>query len=188
MEHFYDSIEGWFDFHDIYLEQIQRVPNDGAIFVEVGCYLGRSTVFMATEIINSGKNITFITIDSFQGVDHPKMSDYFDIELYRAFHKNIIPVKDVIIPIVGFSDTTSKLFADKSIDFVFIDANHEYEYVSRDMRAWIPKIKTDGYIGGHDYDGKHLGINKALEEVFKNNFTRKWCSWLCAPSQMPISY
>jgi len=187
MEHFYESIAGWFDFHDIYLEQVQRAPNSGAVFVELGCYLGRSTAFMATEIINSGKDITFITIDSFQGVDVPKMSDYFDIEIYRSFIKNIAPVKDAVIPIVGFSDITSKLFADKSIDFVYVDASHEYEHVRSDILAWIPKMKEDGYMGGHDYEIMHLSVCKAVDEIFKNQATRRWCSWLCGPSQILVS-
>jgi predicted O-methyltransferase YrrM len=40
---------------------------------------------------------------------------------------------------------------DESLDFVYIDAAHDYESVSRDLRACAPKMAPGGIIGGHDY-------------------------------------
>lgn len=184
MEHFYETIEGWFDFQNIYTEQVQRAPQNGAVFVEVGCYMGKSTAFMATEIINSGKNITFITVDTFQGETRKKQ---IDLNLYRTFQRNIERVKHVVIPIVGFSTVVGTLFADSSLDFVFIDASHVYEDVCDDIHTWLPKIKADGYIGGHDYEGGHPDVCRAVDEIFKGNASRIWCSWMCAPSQIQAS-
>lgn len=184
MKHFYESIFGWFDFQDIYLEQIQRASNDDAVFVEVGCYMGKSTAFMATEIINSGKNITFITVDTFQGEN---TEPCINIDLYKTFLKNIEPVKHIVIPIVGFSTVVSNLFADKSLDFVFIDASHKYKDVCNDINAWLPKVKLTGMIGDHDYEGGHPEVCKAVDEIFKDRVTRRWCSWLCVPSHNSIS-
>lgn len=52
--------------------------------------------------------------------------------------------------------TTSKKAAvqieDESLDFVFIDADHRYEGVLEDLRAWYPKIKPGGLFSGHDID------------------------------------
>lgn len=43
------------------------------------------------------------------------------------------------------------LFGDESLDFVYIDANHKYEYVKRDIEQWFPKVKIGGILAGHDY-------------------------------------
>jgi hypothetical protein len=44
----------------------------------------------------------------------------------------------------------SKLIPDGSLDFVYIDANHSYDSVQKDIDAWLPKVKTGGVLGGHD--------------------------------------
>ena len=44
-----------------------------------------------------------------------------------------------------------KLFADESLDFVFIDANHDYQYVLDDITEWSKKVRSGGIVSGHDY-------------------------------------
>jgi hypothetical protein len=60
VEHNYKEIEGWFNMEDQYLELLKNTPEEG-IFVELGAYKGKSTSFIATEIINRGRNIQFYT-------------------------------------------------------------------------------------------------------------------------------
>ena len=42
-------------------------------------------------------------------------------------------------------------FMDNSLDFVFIDGNHTFEYVINDIAEWEKKVKPGGIIAGHDY-------------------------------------
>jgi hypothetical protein len=44
-----------------------------------------------------------------------------------------------------------QLFEDKSVDFVYIDACHQYESVKTDIRCWFPKVVAGGIIAGHDF-------------------------------------
>ncbi len=44
-----------------------------------------------------------------------------------------------------------KDFEDKSLDFVYIDGNHQLKYVIEDLFEWSKKVKTGGIICGHDY-------------------------------------
>lgn len=57
---------------------------------------------------------------------------------------------------------------DKSLDFIFIDANHSYQYVKDDIKRWSPKVKLGGYIIGHDYNNmvSAPGVTKAVNECF----------------------
>lgn len=62
--------------------------------------------------------------------------------------------------------TAAKLFPEKYFDFVFIDADHKYESVTADIKAWLPLVSVGGYLTGHDYDAKHPGVKKAVDEIF----------------------
>ena len=53
------------------------------------------------------------------------------------------------------------------LDFVYIDASHDYESVKRDIELWKPKICAGGFIGGHDYSFHFMGVIKAVGEAFK---------------------
>jgi hypothetical protein len=80
------------------------------------------------------------------------------------------------------------LFPDEFFDFIYIDADHSYEGVVRDINAWWPKIKKGGMFCGDDYipdDGDiwmtgtgdpvyvgKFGVRKAVNEfVAENNLT-----------------
>lgn len=63
--------------------------------------------------------------------------------------------------------------ADGSLDFVFIDADHTYEAVRADLRAWWPKVRIGGTLAGHDFlerttdDGVQFGVVQAVTEFAK---------------------
>jgi hypothetical protein len=56
----------------------------------------------------------------------------------------------------------SREFADRSLDFVYIDGAHDYKNVIADLRAWWPKVGDRGVFAGHDCDIE--GVRKALAE------------------------
>jgi len=61
----------------------------------------------------------------------------------------------------------SPRFDDSSIDFVYIDATHEYESVRDDIAAWWPKVKPGGLLAGHDFCEGHpitAGVVRAVRE------------------------
>lgn len=61
-------------------------------------------------------------------------------------------------------------FDANSIDFVYIDGDHTYEFVKGDIAAWWPKIKPGGILSGHDYIKEHhirkipFGVIQAVTE------------------------
>ncbi len=60
----------------------------------------------------------------------------------------------------------SKRFADKSLAFVYLDGDHSFDGVRRDLFAWIPKVKSGGIIAGHDYyDKPPFAVRSALCSV-----------------------
>ena len=68
-------------------------------------------------------------------------------------------------------DEAAERIEDGSLDFVYIDARHDYNSVKSDLRAWLPKIAPGGVISGHDYlDGDRpeglFGVRSAVDEFF----------------------
>jgi hypothetical protein len=175
IEHFYQNIgENWFDYPDFYSKIVNYFP-DGSHFVEVGSWKGRSASYMAVEIHNLNKKIKFDCVDTWNGsVEHVR--EGFDLNnLYNEFLNNIKPVSHIINPIRMTSLEASKLYADKSLDFVFIDASHEYEDVKNDIIHWFPKVKVGGVLGGHDRGWQ--GVAKAVSELLPNAYPISLGCW-----------
>jgi len=73
--------------------------------------------------------------------------------------------------ILQTSVDAAKEFDDYALDFVFIDAGHTYEDTRQDITTWTPKVKPDGIVAGHDYNGKmdregRAGVKLAVDEFF----------------------
>ena len=156
----WDGIDGWMYFENLYIDMVGKF-ND-AVFVEIGCWEGKSTVCMANQIKNSGRTIKFHAIDIWEEYD---MGDgnIWNAN-YDKYIKNIEPVKEYINTIKGDSCEVSKGFEPESVDFIMIDGNHSYEFVKRDIEHWFPKMKPGGVISGDDYNWD--GVSKAVVEFF----------------------
>ena len=71
-----------------------------------------------------------------------------------------------------FSIDAVKRFEDNSIDFVYLDGNHEDPYITQDIEGWYKKIKTGGIVSGHDFTKpKHTSYNviSAVMNFVKTN-------------------
>jgi hypothetical protein len=65
-----------------------------------------------------------------------------------------------------FSAEAARQFDDSSLDFVYIDANHDSPYIDEDIRLWAPKVRVGGIVSGHDYMRGHPDVMRAV-----NNYT-----------------
>lgn len=163
----YEKIQGWFNYEGFYDMMLERFDN--ATFVEIGAWKGRSACYMGEKIKESGKDIKYFVVDNFKGnTDTPMHSLTEEIKtgiLYEVFCKNIKPLRDYIRVIYGDSQTEHKRFEDKSIDLLFIDGNHTYEDVKRDIELWRPKVR--GVISGHDYEWE--SVSRAVREMLPSH-------------------
>jgi len=170
LNHFWqDSVfeEGYFTFPRLYASIVKHFPTNSH-FVEVGSWKGRSAAFMAVEIHNSGKTIAFDCVDTWAGSvsegEHQNDHHVKAGTLYEKFLSNTERVKHIITTKRGDSLEMASTYEDDSLDFVFIDGDHRYEFVKADIEAWLPKVKSGGILAGHDY-GWCTDVRKAVHEV-----------------------
>ena len=74
------------------------------------------------------------------------------------------------------SEVGATQFKDGSLDFVYLDALHDYESVKKDILWWLPKLKPSGKIGGHDVT--RPGVHQAVFEIFGDFKRYSDTSWL----------
>jgi hypothetical protein len=60
---------------------------------------------------------------------------------------------------------------DYTMDFVYVDARHDYDAVMEDLNAWYSKVRPGGIFAGHDYlDGVYaagvFAVKSAVDEFF----------------------
>jgi predicted O-methyltransferase YrrM len=169
IDHYYHSLEGWFNMEQQYLELLDATP-EGGTFVELGCYKGKSTSFIGVEIHKRKRDINFFAVDSFQGAtnstDANEIKAYEGIsEIEESYTYNVSLIGNKIKTIVSLTDEAAQYFEDGSVDVIFVDGGHSYEVVKSDILAWLPKMKPNGIMAGHDYTAWE-GVNKAVTEVF----------------------
>jgi hypothetical protein len=172
----WQDIEGWFQWRSAQEEAAQWFPS-GSCFVEVGTYLGRSLCSLGEVVAQSGKSFSVIGIDTCRGSgpEGARRKNYHGAALAKGggtfagtLHKNILDCGygDLISLIVTDSVTASQLFADASVDWVHLDARHDYASVKADIEAWRPKVRSGGWLSGDDYDElKWPEVVKAVAEL-----------------------
>lgn len=155
----YTEIEGWCadEITSIYDEAISRAKG-GEIFVELGCYKGRSTCYMIDSIIKSGKNIKFYVVDNFSTLGDVK-AQFFENLGEERIKKIIFLEQD--------SYLSASNFLNESVDYLFIDTDHKFEVLDKELSAWIPKVKIGGIISGHDFNNG--GVKQAVEKNHTKN-------------------
>jgi hypothetical protein len=174
--------------------------------IEIGTFRGE----FSKEIITSWPG-TLYMLDVWRPLNAVAYNDdsnhgNFDYDIYQDAIRSIKGYEDRAIMVRATSEVGSKIFADESLDFAYIDANHAYDYVKQDIDFWWPKVKRGGWLCGHDYIGidwyndpnfadngkdKHIwngnfyhgvfGVNPAVDEFCKEQgldglLTREWFS------------
>jgi SAM-dependent methyltransferase len=178
----YSEIPGWFNEEWLYDRMIGHV-RDGATFVEVGCWLGKSTAYCARRILESGKAIRFVAVDTWEGSpSEPDMTEAVARaggSVFPLFCANMeeLGVSGSIHIMKMPSVAAAGLFEDGSLDFVFIDADHSREALQADITAWRPKIRSGGTLAGHDWH-TYRTVQEAVLAILSRDFRVEGNCWI----------
>lgn len=124
--------------------------NNFKVGVEVGSFKG---AFSKTILQNWNGKIYMVDVwrslptDEYDDASNALYND----TSYSEAMKSIQGFEDRAFMLRMKSSQAIELFDDESLDFIYIDANHAYDFVKEDMRLWYPKLKKGGLFCGHDY-------------------------------------
>jgi hypothetical protein len=138
----HDGWEGMFSYVGGLINLIEKNLSPDFSICEIGSYRGVSTEVFAIFC----KKVFCVDIwDGLRnpGDDHP-LSPEEEFDVLCSSYENITKIKDR-------STEASKQFDDGSLDAIYIDGDHSFEGFTEDMVHWIPKVKSSGYIMGHDW-------------------------------------
>lgn len=170
MDFSWKDIPGWTcdDMLALYREVGERWPE--GTFVEVGVAYGRSLAFLASAAPGA-RVIGVDTWDEFMGFDNLAP----DVVAVLRSWSCPFNACEHFVGACGVENHTwfmwessldAAAWLDETPDFVFIDANHTYDDVRADIRAWLPKVKPGGILAGHDYSPEMFpGVCKAVDEL-----------------------
>ena len=141
-------------------EVIRRLP-EGLIFgAEIGVFAGK----MSKRLLDR-RNLVLYMVDNWKALPRYGVTQEMQDE-NRAKAREVANGGGWILHMDSVE--AAGYVANGALDFVFIDADHSYEGVKRDITAWLPKLKMGGLMSGHDYanPGEPCGmeVKKAVDE------------------------
>ena len=135
-------------------------PHLGA---EIGVKEGRFISYL----LNQYPDLIMYAIDPWE--DQPSGNEtYIEwdwSDIYSQYQQKIQPYNGRVLELRAYSEQAAEKVEDYSLDFVFIDAQHDYDSVRQDIELWMPKIKVGGLLSGHDYQPNFPGVIQAVHET-----------------------
>ena len=194
----WDKIPGWFSWEEVYARWAREAP-PGAVFVEVGVFLGRSLAFLLEHL--RGKDATVYAVDPW--VDDWRPEEWRDGvpgeghhytwggDLREVSNAHGGPFRSALWHLMAHagedfekvrvlrvpSVQAARLFEPGSVDFVWIDGDHNEGAIRQDIAVWTPLVKPGGAIGGHDYSESYPGVVRAVDEAFGPGRGVRVSSW-----------
>lgn len=123
--------------HDLGYREIVEIGTEGGRYAEEICRANPQAHLTCVD--------PWLAYDRYEDhVSQPKLDDF-----YAAATARLAPYNATLIRAASLD--AAPRFADGSLDAVFIDGNHHFDFVVRDIIAWAPKVRIGGMVAGHDY-------------------------------------
>ena len=172
-----DLIPGWFDranaaamFSVIAAAEPRRV-------VEIGSYLGRSTIFfaLALDALGLARPGAITAIDPHTG-DRSQLEalgtdSIPTFDLFRH-HCRAAGVDDIVRPVRDTSVAAASSWSEP-IDLLYIDGWHSYDAVIADAHAWLPHVGRDSVVVFDDY-AAHDEVRRAVDHLAQSGVIHYW--------------
>ena len=150
--------------------------------VEVGVFEGVNAYIMLSllprlklYLVDTWDNLTAYT-------SGPPMSREYINKVKEHAFENLKSCNGAVKFTMKNSEDSAKDFPDEYFDYVYIDGDHAYTEVKKDLYLWYPKVKKGGVFGGHDIIMKE--VSQAVKEfITENNIPRENTRYCTEPKE-----
>lgn len=132
--------------HTLVKSIIEKINN--GVFVEIGTHLGDFADF----ILKNSKNSTLYCVDPYISYDEydDAINNITGDKLYNNTYKRLKSKYGKRVIFIRKTSADAVRDIPDKIDFLYIDGNHRYTYVLKDLELYYPKVKKNCYIVGDD--------------------------------------
>ncbi len=164
------SMDGWFtDAEGEYLyRHALKAPSTG-VFVEVGSWKGKSTIWLA-HASRARAGVKVYAVDPHTGSPehHEKFGEVYTFDIFKENIKSA-GVEDMVVPLKKTSEEAAREWDGTPIAFLWIDGDHSYEMVKKDFEVWSPYLVEGGIVAFHDTDTWEGPRRFVEERIFRSN-------------------
>lgn len=158
------QIEGWMSYSE--LEWLASTAKMSDIIVEVGCYRGRST----RAICDNTRALIF-AVDPWEDIYFDKNGKSIGILKKGSFEEFNSNLKEFIcsgqLEVMKCKSDDFPDLGNGFANFIFLDGDHRYEQVVKDIMLAEKVITRGGIIAGHDYTHSDWpGVKQAVDEFY----------------------
>jgi glycosyltransferase involved in cell wall biosynthesis/predicted O-methyltransferase YrrM len=165
----------WFNYSWFYDFLVEK---DFRRIAEIGVWKGHSISYLANKL-RSRDRVELFAVDLFENTykyapedtsANPLLRKQIEL-IYEIYTENLkrTNTRHLIKDLKGVSWEVAQQFANNSLDAAYIDADHSYESVKKDILAWFPKVRPGGILSGHDYVPGN-SVAQAVDELERSLF------------------
>ena len=170
---------GIFSFITDHRKRLLKMMPKGSICAEIGVWKGD----FSQRILDITKPLELHLIDPWEvQPDFPtrwyggtKASDQTDMdEIFDSVRDRFSGNPEVSLH-RNHSEIAHSDFPDDFFDWVYVDGNHDYDFVKADLEAYLTKVKTGGYLTGDDYlqpsreNPQQIPVKEAVSDIVSEN-------------------
>jgi predicted O-methyltransferase YrrM len=149
-----DLPQGWFHHGEKILELVEQ--HQPRVYVELGSWRGASAIAVARLVRQWRGTVTCVdtwTGDAFKGgAGYEGRPPSSVPEMVNECAGNLVAAGIAAsVRLVVASTSEAAKWWTEPIDFLYIDADHDYSSVLSDLEAWVPHVKPGGIVAGDDY-------------------------------------
>lgn len=134
---------------------------------EIGACFGRYSEILCQNI----PGLKLFVIDSWNNARNAHREAGAHMSVEESARRKLAPYNAIVIK--ASSMDALRYVEDNALDFVFIDAAHDYNSVAEDIREWSKKVRIGGIVSGHDYyvfkNSGNRGVIDAVDEYVKKH-------------------
>jgi len=163
--------QGWFHHGHKILELVEQ--HKPKVCVELGAWMGASAIPVALAVRRWGGTVT--CVDTWGGAvdgDPSNMQPWMLLTCARNMKQAGVSGQVRLIPA---TTAEAAQWWTEPIDYLYVDADHSYDGVMADLRAWLPHVKPGGIVLGDDYGSNvYPGVQAAWDDFERTTGLTFW--------------